>query len=202
MKSPIAITFFTILFIGFISCGQAPKQQDEQEKTTATQDTTDYLKKGKAIAGATFTALSGELQRAMKEGGVSKAVSYCNLAAMPLVDSLSKVHDAQIKRTSLKVRNPVDTPTPEERVVLEAYHKKAEAGEALQPMTKPLQSGAIAFYAPIKVNAFCLQCHGKPGETLKEEDYAYIKKHYPKDEAIGYADGELRGMWSITFNAN
>lgn len=55
----------------------------------------------------------------------------------------------------------------------------------------------IAFYAPIKVNAFCLQCHGELGQTLQEEDYAMIKERYPGDQALGYVNGDLRGMWSI-----
>lgn len=74
-----------------------------------------------------------------------------------------------------------------------------KSGQALKPIVKQVDDQTIAFYAPIKVNAMCLQCHGKVGETLKSEDYAVIQKYYPNDKAVGYVDGDLRGMWSIQF---
>lgn len=185
------ISFFTFLF----ACEGKKEPSDNESKF----DEKAYFEKGQAIAAATFTALSGKLQSAMKEGGVPNAVEYCNLAAFPLVDSLSNVYKASIRRTSFKVRNPKDAPSQVEKGVLEEYEKTASTGGDLKPIVKQMENGKVVFYAPIKVNAFCLKCHGKIGETLKEEDYSVIKKAYPEDEAIGYVDGDLRGMWSIKF---
>lgn len=158
-----------------------------------------FLEKGRFIATTTFTALSGKLQEALQQGGVKQAISYCQQAAIPLTDSLSVAEGAEIRRTSLKVRNPQNAPTPTEKLILEDYAKNAKAGKELKPIVRRNDKQEIAFYAPIKVNAFCLQCHGKLGQTLKEEDYAIIKEHYPGDLALGYVDGDLRGMWSIQF---
>ncbi len=158
-----------------------------------------YLQKGKEIAALTFSTLSGKLQSALKEGGVSNAIEYCNLAAFPLVDSLSKVHNAEIRRTSSKVRSPKNSPSKSEKLVLENYKKMNLAGAEMKPIIKQLDDQKIAFYAPIKINQFCLQCHGKVGETLTEENNALISQFYPDDQAVGYSDGDLRGMWSIEF---
>ncbi|HHM20938.1 MAG TPA: DUF3365 domain-containing protein [Bacteroidetes bacterium] len=187
------VAFFTFIY----SCENKP--QEKQAAPAAGNKEKVYLEKGKKIAQATFAVLGGQLQAALKEGGVSKAVQYCNLAAYPLVDSLSRVHQADIRRTSLKVRNPKNAPTPEEKAILQQYEKTAKEGGPLKPVVKEENDHTIAFYAPIKVNAFCIQCHGVPGQTLKEEDYSVIKKLYPDDKAIGYSDGNLRGMWSIRF---
>ena len=94
-------------------------------------------------------------------------------------------------------RNSKNKATELEQIVLADFGKKAADGQALEPIVKPLDGQKIAFYAPIKLNDFCLNCHGKLGETLTDENYQLIKKHYPDDKVIGYASGELRGMWSI-----
>ncbi len=185
---------FMIIAISLFSCQSKEKQE---ESKSSELDKAVYLERGQKIAGATFTALSSKLQAAMQEGGVVHAIEYCNLAAYPLVDSLSKVHQATIRRTSTKVRNEKDTPTTAELAVLEEYQKMAEEGEALKPIVKELNQEYMAFYAPIRINASCLQCHGKVGETLLEENHALIKELYPNDKAIGYSDGDFRGIWSI-----
>ena len=74
------------------------------------------LKKEAKLPDATFSVLSGQLQKALKAGGLDSAIHYCNLAAMPLVDSLSQLHKAQIRRTSMKVRNPNNSTYPGRKI--------------------------------------------------------------------------------------
>ena len=157
-----------------------------------------YVEKGKTIAASTFSILGRDLQKAMKEGGVQNAVKYCNLAASPLVDSLMQVHKANIKRTSLKTRNPENKPTEKERIQLERYQKQYETGGDLKPVYHKYNK-QITFYAPIYVTELCQNCHGKIGGSLKEKDFGFIHNFYPTDEAINYKVGDLRGMWSISF---
>ncbi|MFK7775280.1 MAG: DUF3365 domain-containing protein [Saprospiraceae bacterium] len=158
-----------------------------------------FLKRGQQVAAVTFKTLSGKLQKSMKEGGVSNALKYCNLAAMPLVDSLSQIHNADIRRTSLKIRNPKDQPTPLELTQLQSYEKQSKAGEKLKAVVKEIDPNTVAFYAPIHIMPLCEKCHGKVGSTLLEKDYDVVQKLYPEDQAIGYVSGDFRGMWSITF---
>ncbi len=172
--------------------GQAPPALSAEEREA-------FLKKGAEITGATFVALSGQLKSALQEEGVAGAVQYCNLVAYPLVDSLSRVHQADIRRTSLKIRNPEDRPSSAERAALEEYQAKKATGEPLLPKVEATGATTVSFYAPILIQDACLKCHGKIGETLQEEDYAIIKELYPEDEATGYQAGDLRGMWSVTF---
>ncbi len=191
MKINIALSFFLSFFILFLSC--------ETTKTTLTQEQEkEYLKKGQTLALQTFGVLGGQLQKALKEGGVEHAIGYCNTAAYPLVDSLSKANQANIKRTSLQLRNPKNKANASELNVLKTYEAQVKSGTAVQPIVQ--QEGAsIAFYAPIKLNALCLQCHGKIGAELSEENLSIIQKYYPEDKATGYSDGDLRGIWSIRF---
>lgn len=198
MKIKLLFFSFALLLAAVLSCENQSANQAETAAAAPVSDSV-YVEKGKLIASATFAALSGKLQAAMAEGGVPNAVEYCNLAAYPLVDSLSKVHQADIRRTSLKVRNPENAPTEAEKAALEFYTQAMGAGQALRPQVQRSADGTVVFYAPIQINAFCLQCHGKVGETLRTEDYAVIQQLYPQDRAVGYSEGDLRGIWSIWF---
>ncbi len=189
--------FFIVSVLLFSACGNS----DTTDKTTEKLENNNevFLKKGQQVAAATFQTLSGNLQKAMKKGGVPNAVAYCNLAAMPLVDSLSKVHDADIRRTSQKFRNPKNQPTPIELEQLQVYEKQSKEGESLKPIVKEIDLHTVAFYAPINMMPLCEKCHGEIGNTLLEKDYEVIQKLYPDDKAIGYVSGDFRGMWSISF---
>ncbi|MCO6490668.1 MAG: DUF3365 domain-containing protein [Phaeodactylibacter sp.] len=198
----IALLASFLLFL-FSACrdnaGSGEKTARQEPPALTPEEQEAYLKKGAEVTGATFAALSGTLREALQREGVAGAVKYCNLAAYPLVDSLSRMYDADIRRTSLRVRNPKDKPTEAELAVLKAYHANREAGAPLLPGVERAGSSSVAFYAPILIQEACLQCHGKLGETLLEEDYAVIRELYPGDEATGYQAGDLRGMWSVTF---
>ncbi len=199
----LLLTALALLMLGIACSPAASSDQTSQAeaKKAAAMDTAKYKKQGMEIAMSTFKALSTQLKSALKEGGVENAAQYCNTVAYPLVDSLSEVHQATIRRTSRKIRNPKDAPIPREEAMLNTYHDQIEAGQRPAPQVRQLANGEIAFYAPIMMQELCLKCHGKLGETLKAEDYAVIQSLYPEDEAIGYSEGDLRGMWSITLPA-
>jgi len=194
------VSFLLALF--FLSLFACQNTEKSKAKSLTKESKEVYLKKGKSIAAKSFTALSGALQKAMQNGGVSNAMQYCKMQAILILDSLSTTENAIIRRTSLQVRNPSDAPTASELKILNQYHKADASNQEIKPIVEQLANKRIAFYAPIRVNEFCLQCHGKLGETLTEENYAFIKNNYPNDAAIGYKAGDLRGMWSIEFINN
>lgn len=197
------VAFFSAFALLFLSaCQNAPAGEGSSRQKSAVltaEEQEAFLEKGTDITTATFSALSGKLKSALQEQGVAGAVNYCKLAAYPLVDSLSMAYDAGIRRTSLKARNPRNKPAEAELPILQAYHNQEANGQALLPQVVAEDANTVAFYAPIIIQPLCLQCHGRLGETLKEEDYAVIRELYPEDEAIGYQAGNLRGMWSVTF---
>ena len=179
----------------FANCFDSPTKKQSNKEVSDTA----YIEQGQKIAMTTFATLSSNLQKAMKEGGVSEAVKYCNLAASPLVDSLEQIYHAEIKRTSLKTRNPDNDPTEGERIQLEEYQQQVDAGKGLKPIVQKTSSQTV-FYAPISLMPLCEKCHGKLGEQLKIKDFETIQELYPSDKAINYKSGDLRGMWSISFH--
>ena len=152
-----------------------------------------------AITAAVFSALSLKLQNAMKSGGVENALEYCNLNALSIVDSLSGINSAKIRRASNKYRNPNDQPVNNEPAVINVYQKDIKEGKEITPKVILENDGRYHFYAPIFINDLCLKCHGKIGGELTQENADLIKKYYPDDLATGYSAGDFRGVWSIEF---
>ncbi len=194
-----------IILIGvFVSCKNDTEKKKEPQKVSTEEvkkkETTvkspDYLKKGKMIAQSTGKTLKGKLKAAVQKGGLKNGINVCNGVAQKLMDSMSVVHNAKIKRTSTKLRNLDDAPNQEELAVLSQYHKELAKGNKIKPIVRKAQDG-IHFYAPIFIEDVCLNCHGVIGQKLKPETYKEIKKYYPKDEAINYKKGDLRAIWSI-----
>jgi hypothetical protein len=193
--------FFTLLLVlvSFAACKEKNTDDTKEEASIelSQEEIQQYTEAGKTIAKATFTELSSNLKKALKEGGVKEAAEYCNIVAMPLTDSLSGIHEATIKRTSLKLRNPENKANAEELAMLKDYEAKFAAQQDLQPVVQALDSGTVQFYAPILTQQLCLSCHGSIGKELTQENYEIIRELYPEDKAIGYAEKDFRGMWSI-----
>lgn len=179
-----------------VSC--QPDTAPEQVELSS-EETVKYLSKGNKIAAETQKTLGSNLMGAIKEGGVQNALTYCSLNALLLKDSLSKMHHVDIKRKSEKYRNPADKPNEVESKIIATYEKAALAGDLLKPIIKSIGRNQIAYYAPIMLGGLCLKCHGTVGEELTDSNYTFIQKLYPEDLAINYQSGDLRGIWSITF---
>jgi hypothetical protein len=187
MKKIIGLLSLSVLF--FTSCEQGLSEKEKQE----------FTQKGKEIAQTTFKKLGGELMAQMKEGGIAKATPYCNSQASGLTEKIAKKYDVTIKRTTDKLRNTANKPNAEEQVFLDRFKEMMTQGTKPVPVVEKNNVGEIHFYAPILVQNKCLVCHGVLGESLTHQADSIIKKLYPSDQAIGYKEGDLRGIWSIRF---
>lgn len=171
----------------------------EIKKATEAEIVSKVHEIGNTIALNSKKALGKKLKGALQNGGVENAISFCNLNAMPLVDSLSKIYGAEIKRVTLKARNPNDLPNDTEKKLLEAYAYQWKDSIPLQANVQAMDDGKYLFTKPILIdNELCLKCHGSLDNGLTKETDDFLKKKYPIDKATGYQLGDLRGMWSIT----
>lgn len=186
---------YILVAFALLSCGS------EKEKVSKEDDMINsYLDKGHTISEQSFNSIRNHLMQAMSADGISGAINYCNVAALPLTDSLSKEFNADIRRTSLKWRNPANEPNSKEREILEEYEQMHNKGETIKQKVIKLNDDKLLYVRPIFAQGLCQNCHGSPGSTLSNENYDVIKKLYPNDKAIEYKSGDLRGMWSIIFN--
>lgn len=195
MKTTVIITILAAVFL--IACSNPSRDGAEsveiENVEISEQEKNSAIETGKTTAQNTFKTLGGNLKKTMAQGGIENAINYCNANASDLIDSLGTYHNAIIRRTSNKLRNPNNAPTKAEELVLNKYLNGEQSG----PVVDILASGNKIFYAPIKMKPLCITCHGTVGKTTSENDYATILKHYPNDKATNYQKGEFRGIWSI-----
>lgn len=156
----------------------------------------DYLAQGKQFAMQTKAQLGKNLMAAINEKGPEGAVSFCNTRAYPLTDSMAVALGAKIKRVSDRPRNPNNRANREQL----AYIQKAKAdlaeGKPIEPKITELENAMVGYY-PITTNAMCLKCHGLPEKDINQATLDVLAALYPDDEAKGYGENELRGIWVV-----
>ena len=181
--------FLVTLSLALFSCSK-PLSKKEAEL---------FKERGNLLVQKTAAELSGNLMSKMKEGGIPLAVEYCNTAALPLTSNISETEKATIKRTGLKIRNPLNKPNEEELRVLKKFSSRIEKKASPKPFVELDESGRPHYYAPILVEKKCLMCHGTVDKELSKSADSIIKSFYPNDLATGFSEGDLRGIWSISF---
>lgn len=189
--------FIAAILLVFIGCGQQKKEtyQDLPVK----EELPEAKQKGMDITKQAFGTLSSNLKQAMSKGGVSHALKFCNIEAMPLTDSLSDHYGVKIRRVSHKPRNPLNKADSLEMESIRKYRASIENEEELKPYTFRAEK-AFIYHAPIRINnGLCLNCHGQPGTDISDQNMKVINKLYPQDKATGFSMGELRGIWTIRF---
>lgn len=102
-----------------------------------------------------------------------------------------------MRTTSLKTRNHLNTPDEMEKTILAEIEKTYKSGGNLKGNSLQFPDGNTKVIKPIFIEKLCLNCHGDPIKDIKEDVYKLIKERYPDDFAVGYKEGDLRGMWVI-----
>ena len=170
-------------------------------KSLSKKEVEQYTIQGKEIAQATAKKLGGTMVEKMKEGGVKEAVPFCNTKAIPFTDEMSEKFNVSIKRTSHLIRNEDNKPNDEEVLVINNYKDLISKDKNLKPVVELDNDGNPHFYAPIIIQKKCLTCHGEIGVDVTKKSESIIESYYPMDLATGFKEGELRGIWSITFKS-
>ncbi len=177
------------------SCQCSDQNQDEPSGFTSE----DAKVEGKRITDESQAALSSALMSKINSDGFEAAVSYCNLQAPVLTDSLSLLFNATVRRTSLRLRNPNNAPDTTDRGILYTFEELHERDIKPEPMLLERKDGTMRYYSPIIVAPICLNCHGMPGEELSADLHALILDEYPEDNAVEYEKGDVRGAWVVEF---
>lgn len=175
--------------------GNRYRANDNQQQVKSYEDLgLEYAMSTKAILGKN---LMGQIQK----NGTEAAMDFCHVKAIPLTDSMAKVHNANIKRVTDKPRNK-DNQANKEELEYIAHFKSVVASNEEPDAIVIENENDVRFYYPITTNAMCLQCHGKPTESITPKTLLTLKERYPNDKAIGYSLNEVRGIWSIKFDKN
>lgn len=166
---------------------------------TAADDLAPRVAASKAAIKSFGTSLKSELQAAMKAGGPVDAIAVCNEKAPAIAAERSAEHDLTLGRTSLRLRNLDNVPDAWERTVLEDFEKRRAAGAdpATLVRSEVVESDGrreFRFMKAIPTATVCLACHGS---TIEPAVAAKLDTLYPEDQARGFAEGDLRGAFTV-----
>jgi len=108
----------------------------------------------------------------------------------------------QVRRTSLRVRNPANAPDAADRAALDLIKSQLEKGDdvskvLVQRVSLPGQPPEWRVYRPISAMHECMACHGNVG-TMDPRVVDRLQEMFPEDKAINYREWEWRGLFRVS----
>ncbi len=131
--------------------------------------------------------LKKELKAAIKISP-AHAVEVCNTKAMKITKD-AELKGITVGRVSLKNRNPDNYPKDWMKAFIDKYHQK----KVKKPyVVLDIGKNKKGILMPIKTGGLCLKCHGS---HVDPKTSSKISELYPKDKALGYKAGQIRGFF-------
>ena len=197
MKRIVTITALFIAFLIIYSCELNQNEPSANEELTQHEHNTKskYQEIGKDFAQQTQVSLGKALKQAIGKKGIPGAISFCNIKALPITDSMSNALNAKIKRVSDQPRNRANQAKEGELFYIEMCKNALANNKEIKPFISEDEKNFMGYY-PIITNQMCLNCHGAAADINKAA-LAKINSLYTKDKAKGYKANELRGMFVV-----
>jgi hypothetical protein len=193
MRKKTTPIFFVLLFFIF-SCITKSDKKEQLNKNI-------FVAKADSLITITFDTLRNSLLKAIIENNYEGAITFCKEAASPLINTYTS-DGIIIRRTSEKYRNPSNKPDSMEQRILASYQQLKNSQQAIEPIFEEDKQKRYHYFKPIIIQAMCLNCHGSKTNQIQPAVWQSIQQEYPADLANDYKEGDLRGMWHITFSKN
>lgn len=182
------------VLIGSWACTQEVRELSAEQQQSV-------LGIGSSSAAALMQKLKSHLQEAIQENDLVSALEFCTLEAIPLTESVQRELPAgvKLKRTSLKFRNPSNAPDSIDFDALEQFAGIfTEMGKLPKYHIQYVESDQeYRYYQPLTIGKLCLNCHGQP-DQMDWDFVASLHENYPQDLAVGYREGEFRGLIRVS----
>lgn len=183
------ITIGTMTLLASLSANAQSLSEQQQLELEANQKIAEFSQ-----------ALKGQLQAAIKQGGLPAGVSVCQSVA-PSIAVQNSTDGWVLKRTSLRMRNSNNSPDAWELAQLNQF-EQIKAASVPQTHTPIVASEYVAkgdtttfrYMKAIPTQELCLGCHGS---NITPELSTLIKQAYPDDKAINFELGDIRGAFSL-----
>ncbi|SFV61111.1 Cytochrome c family protein [hydrothermal vent metagenome] len=179
----------TCLLTSLLTASAMAADNNATQPLTVKQEGVKYIK---MLGGALKTQLKAHMK---KDPTGLDALAFCTGSADNITKEVNtKLPDyAKVRRTALKVRNnSVNTPDATDKKVMQDYEEAIAAKTFTPKDIKVVQEGDVTrVYKPLVTKPVCLKCHGS---ELNPKIADGIKSAYPQDKAIGFKEGDLRGV--------
>ena len=151
------------------------------ESMTPKDEGIKYIK----LLGST---LKSELKAKIKEDPTAvSAIKFCQESASKLTDDVNKKlpEYASVRRTALRLRNEKNGADEIDLKVMNSYSDTNRSIVVVE------DGDTTRVYKPLIIKKVCLKCHGS---DISPEISNIIKDKYHNDKAVGYKEGDLRGV--------
>lgn len=147
-------------------------------------------------------AMIQEVSRVLRNNPPAAAIGLLHLKNFKLPASSERLVAVEYRRTSLRVRNPANSPDPGDQKVLDRIMSQLKNGDSVSPVLilhvdHPGLPPEWRVYRPLATLKQCLVCHG-PADSLDSAVSAALNKLYPDDAAVNYHHGEWRGVIRVS----
>jgi hypothetical protein len=168
--------------------------RDEGQTEASSESHTEssaYVERANEVIRSLQSGLVEALTAAMKEGGASAAVHVCRDEAQAITKRVAEETGVLVGRTSHRLRNPTNAPRPWARDLVEQAAGKKTSEVEMQVIDLGDRIGVVK---PINTLGLCTNCHGS---NIDPDVGTALAKAYPKDRAVDFETGDLRGwMWA------
>jgi len=191
-----------------------------QVGTVGADEIGDRSAKSRAVIQKMMVNMKGMLMAEIKKGGPESAIQVCSKKApMAMAKVMKQTGWTKVARTSLRIRNPGNTPDAWELGVLKRFEERKAQGESVAKMeyAEIVSSGVtdgsggnvrstygsvnaaggkkeFRYMKAIGTAKPCLNCHGAKVKPAVE---AKLKELYPDDKARGFKVGDIRGAFTF-----
>jgi hypothetical protein len=180
MTASVARSLLAGLAAGVLaSCAGPPAPVSQAERERA-----------RAVLAPFKAELLGALTAALAEGGPEAAIDVCRVRA-PAIAAAASTEGVALGRTGVRLRNRANAPQEWVKPLLAEY-RTAPADTTSRAVR--LGDGSVGYVEPIHVKPLCLTCHG---DDVAPALLARIREAYPDDEAVGFRENDLRGLFWV-----
>lgn len=187
------MTKLTLITLFSLSLMANPYESNKEELDSV-------IKTGQKVSTTLLQTLGKNLKKQMKAGGPIAAAEFCTTKAYVLTTEVDDKYgkDVQVKRVSLKERNPANQAEGAEKQILQSLENLQKNGVVLpEYLVERVNKETYRYYKPLMINKqVCLKCHGDIGKNQKLSQF--LENTYPHDNATGYKMGDLRGAVVVT----
>ena len=198
MRILVTSSFVLAGLAGCAASGSGPNAAP----TTASPTTEVWVSEARAVATALPPKLVEVLTAQIQQAGPESAIEMCQQKAPQMAKEASAASGWQVRRVSLRNRNPKAVPDAWERATLEDFDRRAAAGAAPETLERadlvPNARGEMErrYMRALPTKEMCLACHGT-ADRVSPSVQEKLRTLYPDDRATGYRLGDIRGAMTL-----
>lgn len=186
----------TLLAVCFMVVSSFPASAQKGSKDIAFEEA---LMDAREVSNQLAEKVRGLLLQEIGKGGFPSAVRVCSETVQGITRQFNAQTGHDVRRISLKYRNPNNVPDAYEQRKLEEFNvlnQKKELSNEYSEIIEEHGKKYLRYLRPLIVAPLCITCHGPKG-NIPQEVKTILADRYPDDRATGFLVGDVRGAITV-----